>query len=41
LKKKDFENTPSAAIDLLEKMLAYEPAKRISARVALNHPYFC
>jgi serine/threonine protein kinase len=39
--KKDFENTPSAAIDLLEKMLAYEPAKRISAREALKHPYFC
>eukprot|EP01111_Echinosteliopsis_oligospora_P011451 TRINITY_DN3789_c0_g1_i1.p1 TRINITY_DN3789_c0_g1~~TRINITY_DN3789_c0_g1_i1.p1 ORF type:complete len:301 (-),score=70.99 TRINITY_DN3789_c0_g1_i1:166-1068(-) len=26
--------------DLLERMLQYEPSKRISARVALDHPYF-
>jgi len=38
---KAFENTQSlAAIDLLEKMLTYEPAQRITAREALNHPYF-
>jgi len=37
---KVFENTPLAALDLLEKMLTYEPAERISARGALNHPYF-
>jgi serine/threonine protein kinase len=35
-----FENSHPAAIDLLEKMLIYEPAQRISAREALNHSYF-
>jgi len=28
------------AIDLLSKMLVYDPSKRISARAALAHPYF-
>jgi len=28
------------ALDLVSKMLVYEPSKRISAREALNHPYF-
>mmetsp|Transcript_933 Transcript_933/g.1657 ORF Transcript_933/g.1657 Transcript_933/m.1657 type:complete len:299 (-) Transcript_933:47-943(-) len=28
------------ALDLLSKMMQYEPSKRISARNALNHPYF-
>jgi serine/threonine protein kinase len=28
------------AIDLIEKMLAYDPAQRISAKEALNHPWF-
>lgn len=28
------------AIDLIEKMLIYDPAKRISAKDALDHPYF-
>jgi serine/threonine protein kinase len=28
------------ALDLLQKMLIYEPSQRISARAALNHPYF-
>lgn len=30
----------AAGIDLLEKMLAYEPYKRITPRQALAHPYF-
>ena len=29
-----------AGLDLLEKMLIYDPAKRISAKKALLHPYF-
>ena len=36
-------STPSlcaAGIDLLERMLAYEPSARITARDALSHPYF-
>jgi hypothetical protein len=28
------------ALDLLQKMLVYEPSRRISAREALKHPYF-
>ncbi|KAJ1369835.1 Cell division protein kinase 1 [Parelaphostrongylus tenuis] len=28
------------AIDLLESMLVYDPARRISSRKALHHPYF-
>ena len=27
-------------IDLLEKMLRYDPSQRITAKEALNHPYF-
>jgi serine/threonine protein kinase len=37
---KMFENAHPSATDLLEKMLIYEPAQRVSAREALNHPYF-
>jgi len=37
---KMFDNVHPTAMDLLEKMLIYEPAGRISAREALNHPYF-
>jgi serine/threonine protein kinase len=31
---------PDEGIDLLEKMLEYDPAKRISAKQALQHPFF-
>lgn len=27
-------------VDLLEQMLQYDPAKRITAADAMNHPYF-
>lgn len=30
----------SDALDLLEKMLVYDPTQRISAKAAMNHPYF-
>jgi len=30
----------SNGLDLLSKMLTYEPSKRISAKAALEHPYF-
>jgi cyclin-dependent kinase len=33
-------NMDETAIDLLTKMVQLEPAKRISAKEALNHPYF-
>ena len=33
-------NLCSNGIDLLAQMVCYDPAKRISARAALNHPYF-
>ena len=32
--------TDQLAVDLLERMLVYDPARRISAREALDHPYF-
>ncbi|KAI3886152.1 hypothetical protein MKW92_051758 [Papaver armeniacum] len=34
-----FPNKPAAAIDLLEKMLVFDPNKRITAEEALCHPY--
>jgi len=35
-----FPNLESEGIDLMEKMLHYEPEKRVSAKNALTHPYF-
>ncbi|XP_061545668.1 cyclin-dependent kinase 1 [Phyllopteryx taeniolatus] len=34
------KNLDKNGLDLLAKMLAYNPAKRISAREAMTHPYF-
>ncbi len=33
-------NLKSHGLDLLESMLIYDPAGRISAKQAVNHPYF-
>merc|ERR1719346_241626 len=37
---KDDANINDQGIKLLEEMLVYDPAKRISAKKALSHPYF-
>ncbi|KAI9475436.1 MAG: kinase-like domain-containing protein [Benjaminiella poitrasii] len=37
---KHYEPLPSSAFDLLESMLQYDPAKRISAIKAEDHPFF-
>ncbi|XP_009993137.1 PREDICTED: cyclin-dependent kinase 1 isoform X2 [Chaetura pelagica] len=34
------KNLDEDGLDLLSKMLIYDPAKRISGKMALNHPYF-
>ncbi|CAD7079293.1 unnamed protein product [Hermetia illucens] len=34
------ENLNEAGLDLLQKMLTYDPVHRISAKQALEHPYF-
>jgi serine/threonine protein kinase len=38
--KKMCLNLDEQAIDLLSQMVVLEPSKRISAKAALNHPYF-
>ncbi|CAH3014102.1 unnamed protein product [Porites evermanni] len=38
--KKAVPQLDENGLDLLEKMLLYNPAKRISAKAALDHPYF-
>jgi len=38
--KKVIPGVDQLAIDLLENMLVYEPSQRISAKAALQHPYF-
>lgn len=38
--KKAVPQMDEVGLDLLEKMLIYNPAKRISAKAALDHPYF-
>ncbi|KAF8394970.1 hypothetical protein HHK36_018909 [Tetracentron sinense] len=35
-----FPHVPPVAIDLIEKMLTFDPTKRITAEEALAHPYF-
>ncbi len=36
----EFENVSSEALDLIKKLMIYDPNNRISAMEALNHPFF-
>ena len=38
--KNSMKKIEPAGFDLLEQMLIYDPAKRISAKKAILHPYF-
>lgn len=38
--RKNFIRIQEEGIDLLSKMLTYDPSKRITAQVALLHDYF-
>ncbi|EFN52944.1 hypothetical protein CHLNCDRAFT_32311, partial [Chlorella variabilis] len=38
--RKEFPHLSDAGIDLLNRLLTYDPDKRITARQALRHPYF-
>ena len=38
--KNSMKKLDAVGQDLLESMLVYDPAKRISAKKALLHPYF-
>ena len=35
-----FRYTTDLGVDLMSKLLAYDPSKRISAEEALKHPWF-
>ena len=40
LNKVLIDETPTEAIDLISRLLDFEPDKRITAREALDHPFF-
>jgi cell division cycle 2-like protein len=38
--RQTFKYTSEAGVDLMSKLLCYDPAKRISAEEAMKHPFF-